>query len=285
MDVVKINDKDTLYTFYGIGDLVEFAAESNPFGDRAESRSKSPSDIEWSGGTYEDAEEQALTGNPKLVQSFYDGVESLNAMIEQDANAFMRDVTGEFFDVGDFLAGEPECWWREDESQGKHPVVPLYVATTMSSAITTKMIQNRGCAVVALCDMLQKHGFIVDLNVVGGSVIGDNKLYVKVNVKTDPVDLDMLAFLVANPLFLRRLEFSLTEIWQNNPSPDHGCYGKPCDYDLPDIFNTGVSGFYFTTSRNEVFSTSNYDTLEHAKNHVLSMIQEFSKDEKQVILG
>lgn len=283
----KIDDKRTLYTFYGIGDYVDYANDNPYVGSESASRKNTRGAIEFAGGTYEDAVEQAKTGNPELVNSFYDGVESLNAMIEQDGMAYYRDVTGEFFDVGDYLSGEPECWWRNDEFSGKRQVVPVYANFAMHCGISNKIILNRGCAIVALCDMLQRLGFIVDLNVVHAVrdswIYSGQKYYEKVVVKTDPIDLDLLAFLVANPLFNRRLQFSALENYTKREHPDG--YGTPIEYDLPDIFDTGVSGFYFTSSNHSVFKESNYNTLEHAKEHVLAMIGEFAKDEKQVIFG
>ena len=280
----KIDENNTLYTFYGLGDYVD-VSESNKYANsRSESRKNSAGVNNFAGGTYEDAVEQAKSGNPELVESFYDGVEALNAMIEASGRAFTRDVTGEFFDVGDFLAGEPECWWKDDSLEGKRQVVPVYVNTCMSCWVSNTIIKNRGCAIVALCDMLQKQGFIVDLNIVCVSRYpGGKKLYEKCLVPTDPIDLDAMAFMVANPLFLRRLEFSICEVYLKCAHPDS--YGAPTEYDLPDIFDSGVSGFYFSSSAHSTFSDSNYCSLEDAKKHVLDMIDEFAKDEKQVIFG
>ena len=160
----------TIWDFDGIGDVVEFS-NSNSVWDESSSSRRIREDSSFVNGTYEDAIEQAKFGNPDLVKVMYDGVEVLNAMIEKDGVAFSRDVTGEFFDVGDFLTGEPECWWRDDELAGRRQVIPVYASISMDCNVTQEQIRNRGCAIVALCDMLQQNGFIVDLKIVSG--IGD----------------------------------------------------------------------------------------------------------------
>ena len=104
------------------------------------------------------------------------------------------------------------------------------------------------------------------------------------NVQNNPIVLDMAAFMIANPLFFRRICFSLIEMWTEEQSP--WSYGHPIEYDLDDLFQDGVSGFYFCSSAHRIFRRcSNYGTLEDAKNHILDMISEFQKNEKQVVIG
>ena len=288
MDITKINDKDTLYTFYGIGDYVDFA-ESNTYWNRgSSSHSTSRDSTSFAGGSYNEALKQAAKGNPELVKEFYDKVDVINAMIDGEGDAYSRDVTGEFFDTGDFLSGEPECWWKNDSVYGARKVVPVYANISMCAGVSNSVIRNRGCAIVALCDMLQRQRFIVDLNIVMGkeaSWMGGNgrRLFQRVIVHTDPIDLDMVAFIIGNPLFYRRLQFSVTEIYAERSHP--AGYGTPCEYQLEDIFDSGLSGFYFTSSNHSTFSSDKYRTPERAKDHVLSMIEEFKQNEKQVIFG
>lgn len=261
-------------------DILEYAEYADEVPEGNESRRMSNN--AWCGGTFQDGIDQAKTGNPELVKQFFDGANILAAMIEEEKIGEIRDVTGEYFDVADYLSGEPEVF-RRDEYGDRKPVVPVYANFTASCNVDPKCIVNRGCAIVALCDELSKAGFIVDLHVVEASIYRKTKYYTKINIANDPLDLDTMAFTIANPLCLRRLWFAVLEHLEGEAHC--GGYGVPSEYDLQEIFDTGLSGFYFTSDRHQAYSRGHYDTLEHAKDHILDMIQKFKESAEQVILG
>ena len=236
---------------------------------------------EFAGGTWKDAVKQAKTGNPKFVKQLFDGANVIGYMIERDSVGEIRDVTGEYFDVADFLSGEPEVFRRIEYSDRK-PVVPVYATVAMSGWVSNEVIMNRGCGIVALCDELRRHDFIVDLHLVDATLYNE-KYYTSVNVGLNPLDLDTAAFIIANPLFLRRLWFAMLERVTGNRNC--GGYGRPIEYDLSDIFPEGVSGFYFVSSAHSVFCNDKYRTLTGAKDHVLEMLESYRESAEQVILG
>lgn len=261
-------------------DILDYVEYANAVPDK--NYSKTNDDDGWCGGTFDDAVKQATTGNPDLVKDFFDGVNVIAAMIEEEKTGEIRDVTGEYFDVADYLSGEPEVF-RRDEFCERKPVVPVYANFSMHGDISTEIIKNRGIAITALCDELSKSGFIVDLNVVHAVSYCGKKYYTKIHLQNDPLDIDTLAFCVANPLCLRRLNFAKLE----RVTGEHIClgYGRPSEYDFQEIFDIGLSGFYFTSSGHKVFRSSYYNSLENAKNHVLGMIEKFKDSAEQVILG
>ena len=272
-----------LLEFDDILDFVEYA-ESGP--QDGHSRGNAEKRVKFSGGTWEDAVKQAKTGNPELVKSFFDGVNVLNAMIEEEKCGEMRDVTGEYFDVAEYLSGEPECF-RRDEMGEHRQGVPVYANFAMNWRVSNEVIRNRGCGIIALCDELFRSGFIVDLRLVqcarGDGWGFDGKYYTSVKVGLDPLDLDTAAFIVANPLCHRRIFFGMLEHVLNKR--ECGSYGTPDEYDLSDLFNSGLSGFYFVSSNHSRFYSSNYSTLEATKTHILKMIDEFKESAEQVIVG
>ena len=278
----KIDKKKILLEFDDILDFTGYAKEGPEDGwSRAVLRNS------FCGGSWEDAVTQALTGNPWLVKSFFDGVNVLNAMIEEEELGEIRDVTGEYFDVADYLAGEPEVF-RRDEWGYKKQVVPVYANFGMNGGIQKYVIRNRGCGIVALCDELVRSGFIVDLRLVEGAEdhgmsFKGYDIYTNIKVRLDPLDLDTAAFIIANPLCLRRLWFAVVEKTTNQKHC--GNYGQPCEYDLSDIFESGLSGFYFTSSNHSSFNEWNYRNLNATKDHILKMIEEFKQSPEQVILG
>lgn len=278
-----IGKDNHLLEFDDILDLVEYS-ESGP--QDGYSRCNAEKRVKFSGGTWEDAVKQAKTGNPELVKSFFDGVNVLNAMIEEEKCGEMRDVTGEYFDVAEYLSGEPECF-RRDEMGERRQVVPVYANFAMNWRVSNEVIRNRGCGIIALCDELFRSGFIVDLRLVqcarGDWGDFDGKYYTSVKVGLDPLDLDTAAFIVANPLCHRRIFFGMLEHVLNKS--ECGGYGTPDEYDLSDLFDSGLSGFYFVSSNHSRFFSSNYRTLEATKRHVLKMIDEFKESAEQVIVG
>lgn len=278
MEITR-NDENVVAVFE---DVIEFAEFANTVPAGNYSKKDTYDRIEFAGGTYADAMRQATTGNPELVTELFDGVNVLEAMIEEGKVGEIRDVTGEYFDVADFLSGEPEVF-RRDEIGLQKPVVPIYATLSMHCGISNETIKNRGCAIVALVDELSRSGFIVDLNLVVGLRHDEKNYYAKIKVRTDPMDIDTVAFIIANPLCLRRLCLSLLEI-TSNQSYCHG-YGYSIEYDLPDLYDTGLSGFYFVSSNHSEFRSDNYRTLESAKAHILGMVEQFKESASQIILG
>lgn len=276
MIATKLDSETSILRFDSVADYIDYA-ENCP--KNAEARQNNH--IEWSGGTWQDALTQVKTGNPELVNQFYDGVNVLNAMIEEEKIGEVRDVAGEYFDVADYLSGEPEVFRRE-EFGDKRQVVPLWVNFGMLSNIEPHIIRNRGCAIVALADELQKSGFIVDLKIVKGSTFWNGrKIYASVDIKHDPLDLDAAAFFIANPLHLRRIWFACLERYIEVGAE----MGASAEYILDDLFESGLSGFYFASSTHKLFKESHYRSLENAKDHVMKMIDEFKNSPNQVIIG
>ena len=262
-------------------DFVEYA-EGSPFGKESRSHNNSAEKVRFSGGTWEDAVKQAKTGNPELVTELFNGVNIINAMIEEDRIGEIRDVTGEYFDVADFLSGEPEVFRRE-EFGDKRPVVPVYANFAMHSGISNTTIRNRGCGIIALCDELAKSGFIVDLNMCKSDSYNGKVYYTKINVQLDPLDLDTAAFIVANPMCHRRIWFAVLE--RSEHDPYCGSYGFPGEYDLDEIFATGLSGFYFVSSNHDLFDSCYWSSLKRTKDHIMDMVEQFKEKAEQVILG
>jgi hypothetical protein len=263
-------------------DFVEYA-EGSPFTD-GQSRDNSEDFVNFSGGTWQDAVSQAKTGNPELVQSMFDGISIINSMIQEETIGEMRDVTGEYFDVADYLSGEPEVFRRE-EYVDLRPVVPVYANFAMNCAVSNTEIKNRGCGIIALCDELVRGGYIVDLNMCESVELGDNVHYTKIKVSLDPLDLDSAAFIVANPLCVRRLSFAVLE--RSEDSPNCGSYGCPGEYDLDEISTTSLSGFYFTSSNHPLFGKNikRYKTLKGTKEHICEMIEEYKTTPTKLVMG
>ena len=245
--------------------------------------SKDNNDNDWHGGTFEDAMNQARTGNPELVKSLFDDIQILEGLLEEGDTDTIRDVTGDYFDVGEVISGEPECWRREEYALQK-PVIPVFASFSMSCGIRNKIIKNRGAAIIALVDALEKQGFIVDLHLEASRRYEGVTYYDSIKIKTDPIDLDSMAFILANPLCLRRLNLAVLErILSHSNPPGHG---MPMNYDTSKILaDKDLSGFYLTCSNNDHFDESNYKNLNAAKDHIIKMMESFRENPNQIIIG
>ena len=272
-----IDEKTELYEFSDILDFVEYG-EVVPDHYYA----KACRDNKWCGGTFKEAVKQAKTGNPELVKDLFEGVNVISAMIDEEKVGEIRDVTGEYFDVADYLSGEPEVFRRYEYCDRK-PVIPVYANFGMSCGISVDIIKNRGCAIVALCDELCRSGFIVDLHLVEAADYEGKIWITNIAVGLDPLDLDTVAFILANPLCLRRLWFAAFERYTDEANP--WGHGHPAEYVLDEIFESGLSGFYFVSSKHNCFDEGNFRSLEKAKNHVIGMVEKFKESAEQVIFG
>lgn len=267
--------KDQMHEFEGVGAYAEFAI-AGPSDGR--SRDNSKYNIRFSGGTWEEAVSQAQIGNPELVQEIAFGTSQISEILYAGSLGWMRDVTGDFFDVADYLSGEPEVFRRQEFVEQK-PVIPVYANFSMRYNIPNEIIKNRGCAIVALCDELQKAGYIVDLRLVHCAEYRGKRRVINIKIANDPLDLDAVAFVLANPLCLRRVYLAFLENVEKNS--DCGSYWRPADME----FDEGQTGFFFGSSRHCSFSLGNFTSLERAKDHISSMLDEMQNNPGKLIYG
>ena len=271
-----LSEKEFLFEFDSVADFVEYSAKGPENGSsREEYRTYS------AGGTWEQALEQAITGNPELVQEIAYGVGKIEGMIEKDTPGWIRDVTGDFFDVSDFLSGEPEVFRREELNE-KKMVVPVFANFSMSHDIPNEVIKNRGCAIVSLVDCLQRAGFIVELSLVFGSLYRNVYRYIKINISQDPVDLDAAAFVLANPMCLRRVYLAFLE--RECKKSHCGGYGSPVEFPVSRIIeNAELGGIDFGSSSSGSFDKRDYCDLETSKDHVETILTELSRNPGKVV--
>lgn len=250
----------------------EFAAYANTVPVSCHSRESSAERDEWAGGSFEDAVHYATYGNPEYVKQLFDGVSMMQHDVEEAASAYVRDVEGQFFDVADVMSGEPEHWWRED-SQPSRKVIRIWVSIVHSSSCSTSEIINRGAAIVALCDALQKDGCIVEVQCVWGSQFnprtrrGSGPVHQAVITPSNtPLDIDELAYLIANPTSNRRLAFAFLE--KETKTADCGGYGP-----IAEVY--GDEDFIFPTIRE---SLKSWRTIDQARRNIMDAIERHNAD-------
>lgn len=122
------------------------------------------------------------------------------------------DVTGASFDVGEYLAGTPECWINPLHTAAK-PCVTISMHTSTSGSISADVLRTRGAAVVALTLALQQSGYAVQVYAIDGGTVDDSQTIWIRTCLTDsgggPLDTDRLLFALAHPAAARQLTYSL----------------------------------------------------------------------------
>lgn len=126
---------------------------------------------------------------------------------------FRRDVTGQFFDVGDVIAGVPEAWFEIEQASEPYEA-HVWINITTTHYISQEQYFNRGLVIVSLIKLLQKLGFRVKLKLQFKSIKDSSRKvqHVIVDVPTDPLDIDLLNYALTQVSFYRRLCFALDEV-------------------------------------------------------------------------
>ena len=153
---------------------------------------------------------------------------------EEMLTGYRFDVTGQFFDVGLVVAGEPECWF-EQETEPVKKVVSICVNIAASGDVSADKLSRRGAAVLALIDRLQECGYIVELTVFIGAEKSNKTAYAWFEFGTTPLDIDAVSLVLAHPGFFRVAGFAVIECG-NGGCPGE-CYCKDLSREEKDRFN------------------------------------------------
>ena len=228
---MQLDDQGTHYTarFGSWEECVSFVehAPSEVTPDQQASRLNSRERVDFCGGlTYKQTIRTANDGweaGADLVNRH--ALKSFRAIADRiERPHYVYDVEGTDIDVARFVDGDPECWARQEQRLTEGPgrrVFRFVFAWVVSGGVSTRTIESRGAAAVALIQAMELagHGVEVDLcySVGAGANCGSGASYRKVeayvNIKKadQPLDLPRLAFAIAHPASLRRIGFGLME--------------------------------------------------------------------------
>lgn len=142
-------------------------------------------------------------------------VEKMEAKIApslQPAFTNYFDVSGGMVDVGRYLNGEPECMVETHLIETAKPgrVVSILVNGSFNAGTQAKAIQERGAAIIALVDSLEKlqHNTEIDVEI---SCLEGLTTVIRLKSAEDQLDIDALMFAIAHPSALRRIYFAYLE--------------------------------------------------------------------------
>lgn len=160
-------------------------------------------------GSLEEALDLAERGWPEGIER----VEELSAKLSEEIIKTLHvpevtyDVTGDMLDVGRFVRGEPEDFMTltPAEIELEPRILHLVVNISASWGVSGGTLIRKGAAVVALVDVLERHGKRVIIDCMAKT--DDVETWVRIKESDAPVQLANLVYLLAHPSALRRLMF------------------------------------------------------------------------------
>ena len=227
-------------------------------------------DKKWAGGLWEDMIKQIECGNEERTAKMVDAVDKIKTLASVKPVGYRRDVTGEFFDVGLVVSGEPEQWYEEEERPA-FETIDIIVNRTEACGVSTTEVRRRGAAVLALVDILSE-SYLVNVKIVNVEDYCGKTYTFEVNFDNKPFDRDAFAFAVTSPMFNRRLAFS----WLEKATGERKCpgYGRPADLPEKEIGDA----LYFGSSSWDYQFKEWFKTDEKAAEYVESVLKKYNVD-------
>jgi len=269
MKKTKYIDGGIMLSFDSMSDLLDNVKEM-PSGNH--SQKESASRTEFTGGTWKQAVDQAELGNAPQTIEFESALSNIRTKASDlcKSNEIKFDVTGQSFDVGRVLTGEPECWINRDMYEPKE-VVKIFVNTSFSFSVSKHIIRNRGAAITALIDLLSEQ-YIVEPVFIRTVEYNGRKDTTVLTIPNSPLDIDSVCFIASNPMYLRRLMFASLEL--GHKQSKCGSYGLPADFTE---YESSEDTIYFGSNRHESFHESDFESIDSAARYVARIVEERSK--------
>lgn len=128
--------------------------------------------------------------------------------------AIVHDVHGGGLDIGEYLADNPECFFRLDEIEQPKPIVRIGVCTVPCANIEAHQLINHGRAIIALVEALELQQYSVELTGMFIAAGNHKRTYIAETVVKQagqPWDAASVAYALCHPAYSRRLGFAALE--------------------------------------------------------------------------
>jgi hypothetical protein len=177
---------------------------------------------DWTGvNSWDDFETYLQEGNPKLIADLNTHTQYYINMFEDkfvDIKEYVRDVVGDFFDVGAVVLGEPEAWLKEIHVKDEK-FIDIIIQGTYKDGTDIEMVEKNGAKVFAIVSILEQRGFLVNMKMVFSSNDSNTKNSREVSTLTivikdyqEILDYKKMAILLGVPFF-RRGFLRVLEVW------------------------------------------------------------------------
>jgi len=222
MRVIEKTNTKIVREFTSISDMMEFS-RPNELPDHVDSKSGSQ---RFTGTkSLEEAVKLAEEGWTDGTTAMLEKLAQVKSHTTESVKGYRWDVTGDIFDVGAVLSGEPECWLHPEPTPDRR-VFKICVNMTASADISKEKIMIRGAAVMGLVDKLQEiPENIIELTLFHG--VSDcppyNQSIYFLQLGTTPLPMNEVSFATAHPSMLRRINCTVSE--RDNNGQSCGGYG------------------------------------------------------------
>lgn len=191
----------------------------------------------WAGEnatTWEDSCDLALKGWTKGRQEILKISDRINIRGRIKLPQIAYDVTGDCYDMGKLVAGEPESamYWTPSatEIRNSGKCIKIIVNTATSAVIDESIMRLRGANVLAVIDALEAVGYTTEIWAIF-SARDREDIRVRVKDQGEQIGDDIISFAVAHPSFSRRFAHAIvgTGIIPGDPKGIE----KECDLYIP----------------------------------------------------
>lgn len=183
-------------------------------------------DAEWTGGIkgFQDGEELLNNG----FTPFVDQVASINtAPAALPSFDIVPSVAGQFWDVGMYLQGRPDCMAIFQEQEQPVKFADIVINTAVSSAMTGAELMKRAAAVYTLISQAEAQNIRVSVTLAARIKYLNTDLLVTIKIKdhADRINPALFGFLVGHAGFTRVYFYSYLSLISTKKT-----IGKPVDY-------------------------------------------------------
>ncbi|NDF77731.1 MAG: hypothetical protein EB133_12795 [Betaproteobacteria bacterium] len=221
--------------------FLEIAGDPDPSNNsRYNSANQQPTSKTWADGVdYFESVRRLKIGWPEGVKKARELSSKLYSRLNAEYS-FQRDIkfdtTGDWFDIGRVLEGEPDCWGSEidlddefsNDKRGK--IVRVAVNVGASCSYSSEQILQRGVYALAIVDLLERLGKSVELTA-SCKVEKNGKIWgweLPLKQAGEELSLDRVAHILGSPSGFRRSWFRVIE---HTDYPDCGSsLGCPTDW-------------------------------------------------------
>ena len=187
------------------------------------------------------------------------------------------DVTGDFIDMGAYLAGEPECMGRIVPREIIKDEVHILVSVSFLALVGSDQIKTRGAAITALIEKLMENYEVklsFGLSSVNFNDRGGKNIEIVLNIDLqNEYSRDVIAFCAAHPGYLRRCLFSVME---RDASLTHcNGYGRAREYGIKikELEDSGIKFYYFKSEANNREEWSSPENALKEVNRIVELLK------------
>ncbi len=134
----------------------------------------------------------------------------------QSVNRRAYDVAGGFVSVPRYIQGKPNCMIRMKKQQVKQRVIDIYKSIDYTGSTSAERIVEESVKAMQIIKRVESMGIRANLYISMGIQTPSNTYKTIVNVKikdaSEKLNVSKLAFPLAHPSMLRRLEFRFIEV-------------------------------------------------------------------------